>query len=156
MEYENKLVPILREGVDVIKMIFFKKLKNRFSEKYSDRDGAYINMLAGAIINEIFGTPNSEEPFATFLSRNQARIAKELNAVANDLPELRLPLTDALRVQFLCDHQEGMDSSAMLARAKELGILLVERDAPMPGQFIGLVRKLGGSFELLTQLQPSS
>ncbi len=156
MEYESKLVPILREGIDVIKMVLFQKLKNRLAEKYTGQESSQINMLAGAIINEIFGTPNTQEPFATFLTQHQSRIQQELSEIATEFPEMRLPLTDALRVQFLCDHQEGTGSSSILSRAKELDILLTERDAPLPGQFMGLVRKLGGSFELLTPLQPSS
>lgn len=156
MEYESKLVPVLREGIDVIKMVLFKKLKKHLTQKYPGQKASDINMLAGAIINEVFGTPNQDEPFASFLVRHQARIEQELGELASEFPEMRRPLTDALRVQFLCDHQEGVDSSSTLTHAKELDILMIERDAPLPGQFMGLVRKLGGSFELLTQPQPSS
>lgn len=155
MEYENTLIPILREGIDVIKMVFFKKLKHHLAQKYAGQESSYINLLAGAIINEVFGTPNHEQPFVSFVDQNQTRIQQETHDIATEFPELRRPLTDALRVQFLCDHQEGIDSSPILTRAKELDILLVERDAPLPGQFMGLVRKLGSSLELLTQPQVS-
>lgn len=149
MEYESQLIPILREGVDVIKMVFFKKLKMQLPQKYLHRDAGYINRLAGAIINEIFGTPNQSEPFATFVADNKFFIKLELKNITTDFPEMRIPLTDALRVQFLCDHQEGLDSSKVLAQAKQLGILMMEREAPLPAKFMTLVRKLGSSFELL-------
>ncbi|MEW6327053.1 MAG: hypothetical protein AB1487_05595 [Thermodesulfobacteriota bacterium] len=149
MRFESKLVPIMREGVEVIKMIFFKKLKAHLSQKYPWREAAYINKLAGAIINNLFGTPNPEEPFATFAEENKACIAEEMDHLATEFEGMRIPLTDALRVQFLCDNQEGIDSSRILARAQELHILLVDREAPLPRHFLDLVRKLGAAFGFL-------
>jgi hypothetical protein len=149
MQAESRLIPILREGVDVIKMILFKKIKTYLARKYPDREPDYTNRLAGAIINDIFGTPNSSEPFAGFWQRNQGTIEQELWSVAANFPEMRIPLTDALRVQFLCDHQERVDSAATLAHAKELKILLSEREVPLPANFLNLVRSLGAAFDFL-------
>lgn len=151
MEYEGKLIPILREGVDIIKMILFKKLKTHLPKKYPHRDAKYFNWLAGAVINELFGTPNQAEPFASFVTENKFFIKLETKEIVSTFPEMRIPLTDALRVQFLCDSQEGIDSAHILTQAKQLGILLTERDVPLPAQFMGLARKLGNSFALTTQ-----
>lgn len=156
MEFESKLIPILREGVDVIKMILFKKLKTHLPNKYPHKDAKYINWLSGAIINELFGAPNPAEPFATFVSENKFFIKLETKDITSSFPEMRIPLTDALRVQFLCDSQEGIDSAHVLAQAKQLGILLTDRDAPLPAQFMGLVRRLGSSFSITTQPAESS
>lgn len=139
----------MREGVDVIKMIFFKKLKTYLSDKYPDREALYINKLSGAIMNDLFGTPNPEEPFASFARENESLIRKEMENIATEFEEMRIPLTDALRVQCLCDHQEGIDSSSILVRARELNILLIDREVPLPSHFMNLVRKLGGAFNLL-------
>jgi hypothetical protein len=149
MEMESRLIPIMREGVDVIKMIFFKRLQIYLDEKYAGRGRQYINQLAGAIINDLFATPSAEEPFAGFLEQNRDRIAEEMHALAASFPELRGPLTDALRVQFLCDQQEGIDNTAMLARAKELNVLITERDVPLPKHFLDLVRILGRGLHFL-------
>lgn len=151
MQYESKLIPVLREGVDVIKMICFKKLKMHLPEKYPHKDSTYVNYLAGAVINELFATQNPAEPFAGFAIENKFFIKLEMKNLTSNFPELRIPLTDALRVQFLCDYQEGIDSSHMLAQAKQQGILIVDRDAPLPARFMTLVRKLGHSFDLITQ-----
>lgn len=149
MQYESKLIPSLREGVDVVKMILFKKLKMHLPQKYPHKEVNYINWLSGGIINELFGTPNPAEPFVTFVAENKFFIKLEIKNITSDFPEMRIPLTDALRVQFLCDHQEGIDSSHILTQAKQLGILITDRDAPLPAKFMGLVRKLGSSFDLL-------
>jgi hypothetical protein len=149
MEVESRLIPVLLEGVDVIKMVFFKKLKTHLADKYPDRETSTINQLAGAIVNELFGVSNPAEPFAEFYRQNQRTIEKELASIATELAEMRIPLTDALRVQFFCDHQEGIDSSAMLGRARQLDVLLLDREVPLPAPFLSLVRKLGSAFEVL-------
>lgn len=149
MEVESRLVPILREGVDVVKMIFFKQLKERLAQKYVDDEADSVNKLAGAVINEVFGTPSTGEPFASFIAANQNRIEDELRQLPVEFPELRIPLTDALRITFLCDEREGRGDPALLSRANDLGVLLVDREVPMPAKFMNLVRQLGGAHGLI-------
>ncbi|MCE5242946.1 MAG: hypothetical protein LLF99_07080, partial [Desulfobacteraceae bacterium] len=73
-------------------------------------------------------------------------------ALAGRFPEMRIPLTDALRIQAVCDFQEGMDTSSVLERAKQSGILIVDRELPLPAPFMNLVRKLGSAFGLLAHV----
>ncbi len=150
MEVENKLIPTLREGVDIIKMIFFKKLKERLVARHPGSEVSYPGKLAGAIVNDLFGTPNMEVPFALFVEENRSIIEEEMQNIAVRFPDMRIPLTDALRIQFLCDHQEGVDSTAVLTRAKDLGILMVEREIPMPASFMNMVRRLGSALKILS------
>jgi len=155
MEFESKLIPILREGVDTVKMILFKNLRDYLSEKHPSRESSHITRLSGAIINELFGTPNTEQAFAAFALENRASIEEEMKNLAVQFRALRIPLTDALRVQFLCDAQEGIDSESVLSRARELDILIVDREVPLPAQFVSLVRKLGGAMDILA-FQPAA
>ncbi len=156
MTVESQLVPSLREGVFMTKMIFFKKLKGRLAQKYPERDAADVSKLCGAIVNRVFGTPNTEEPFATFEAQNSLLIEDEMGRIGTEYADMRIPLTDALRIQFLCDHQEGVDSSSTLALAKSLNILLVDREAPLPDKFLNLVRRLGTSLGfLMPSTEPS-
>jgi len=156
MDFESKLIPILREGVEIVKMISFKKLKEALAKKHPDREAAFIAKIAGALINTIFGAPAYEEPFAVFARNHANLIAHEQTKVGSMLEDLRIPLTDALRIQSLCDHQEGQDSTATLQQAQVLGILLADRDLPMPHSFIELVRKLGSAFGLLLPPVPNT
>jgi hypothetical protein len=151
MTVERRLVPVLREGVDVIKMIFFRQMRIHLSAKYPREDVIFVNRLAGAILNDLFGTPNLEEPYASFARENRDLIESELRAVGTHFERMRIPLTDALRVQFLCDHQEGVDSTHILERARDLDILLVDREVPLPAKFIHLARKLGEAHDLLAR-----
>ncbi|MEA3487296.1 MAG: hypothetical protein U9R20_06530 [Thermodesulfobacteriota bacterium] len=148
-EFESKLLPILRQGVAIVKMAFFKKLKNHLGAQNPDREAVFINMLAGAVVNDIFGTPNTAELFTSFVKENRNMIQETLKNVPLELVDMMVPLTDALRVQVLCDRQEGIDSLPILVHANELKLLLVPRKIPLPASFIKLVRELGNKHDLL-------
>ncbi|MCF8068806.1 MAG: hypothetical protein K9L30_09500 [Desulfobacterales bacterium] len=146
---DTKIVPVLREGVTVVQMILFKKLKETLPKRYSDRDNIFINRLTGAIINRIFCIENLEKTFVDFATENKTVIERELANFPLEYKELCIPLTDALRVQFLCDNQDGLDSKAILENANKLGILDIERDIPLPRNFLDLVRTLGKSLNII-------
>jgi hypothetical protein len=149
MEFESKLIPILREGVDVVKIITYKKVKDHLIQKYCDHELPFINRLTGAVVNELFGTPNTTEPFASFKKENQEDIHAEVENFSSNFEELRIPLTDALRIQFFCDSQEGVEDCHVLSRAQELDILIEDREIPLPAVFMELVRNLGSSFNII-------
>ena len=149
MSFENKLIPVMREGVEVIKMIFFKKLSDVLAEKYPEREAKSRAMLTGAVVNIIFDTPNTQEPFASFNAENMELIARETQSVASMLDEMRIPLTDALRMQALCDQMEDLDTTNTLQLARDHGILIEDRDLPLPPSFIDMVRRMGKTFGLL-------
>ena len=151
VEMESKLIPIMREGVDVIKMIFFKQVKEYLLANDPAGDIAYCGRLAGSVINALFGTENPAEPFASFAEANRNRIDRELENIPLAFEEMRIPLSDSLRVQFLCDSMEGLDSSAILVQADKLGILLHDRPVPLPKNFLELVRRLGKGHNLLIE-----
>ncbi len=144
----SRLVPILRDGVAVVLMVFFKQCKVLIVKKYPNRDATAHTMLAAAITNEVFGSHNTDEKFQTFRKNNQEIINLELTTIQSDIPELLAPLTDALRIQMLCDKQEDIDSSWLLKQADMNKILLHERDAPLPSVFMEMVRTLGAEHKL--------
>ena len=110
MQLESKLVPVLREAVTVIQAVLFKRIKLNLPREYPGKDSVYINRLCGAVVNELFGTPNTDPAFTGFNAENHDRIQAELSNVASAADDLLIPLTDALRIQFLCDSLEGIDS----------------------------------------------
>ena len=152
---DRKFIPSLREGVDVVRMIFFKELKVYLGKTSGDEEESYAGMMAGAIMNEFFGTPNPLEKFASFAAENRQRITDELGKVNSNFPELCIVLTDALRIHFLSNHQEGIgddsENERILARAKDYGILLAERDVPLPKGFMELVYRVGKAHGLIVE-----
>ncbi len=146
---EARLIPILREGVEVVKLILFRRLKEHLSTSYPQRSGEYIKRLAATMINELFGLKNVNDSLAAFAEENQYVVQKEMESLSVHLNELRIPITDALRIQFLCDHQEGVDSKGTLEKAQKLGVLITEREVPLPAKFIHLIREIGVSQNLI-------
>ena len=148
-EKKSQLILSLREGVSIIQMIFFKEMRTKLMNNRPDLDKTKLAMLAGSITNEVFGTQNPEEKFVRFCKENWGDIEQELLNIKKELAPLCTLLTDALRIQTLCDHQEGGDSSATLLRAKELDFLIEEREIPLPSSFMTSVRELGKQHNLL-------
>jgi hypothetical protein len=154
MTGESKLIPILREGVNVVKMILFKDLKSFLLKNHPNLAPTEINLLAGALLNGLFGTGPAEESFKACSEKNRAILDHELSALGENFPRLRIPVTDALRIQFLCDSLEGINSQGALIRAEASGLLLKERDLPLPNTFISLVKSLGVSYGILSPSSP--
>lgn len=150
MESERKLVPILREGIEIVKVLFFKELRDHLRHHHGGPDSESVARLTAAVVNTVFGVENEDAAFHAFVQANRKMIDETLASVATELAGLRIPLTDALRTMVLCDFQEeGRDSSPLLLQAQELGILVVDRDLPLPNHFIDLVRRLGAARGIL-------
>lgn len=152
---ESNLIPIMREGVEVVKMICFTKLSASLLTRYAQQDKKYCGMLTGAVINKIFGTTNSQEPFASFEVENCDIIETETKDFAENFTELRIPLTDALRMQFLCDQMDGHDDDQPLQLARQNGLLLEDRELPLPHSFMELVRRIGKAIGVIVPPLPT-
>lgn len=146
---DSRLIPVLREGVAVIQMIFFKEMKSVVSRNHPDLDSTSQTMLTGAITNELFGSSNPEEKFQNFRRQHRGIIEQELLNLPAKLPHLIAPLSDALRVQTLCDNQEGIDSTHVLKQADSCNILSADQELPLPSAFMVTVRNLGKEHNLL-------
>lgn len=148
---ERGLIESLRDGVDIIRLVLFKRLKEHIKENYPEEEESFQRMLAAAIVNALFGTKNPEKTFSQFAEENAKVIEKELSKIPENFPDLLIPITDALRMHFLCNHAEGLPdySVKILAQAKEYGILIEDRDVPLPKGFMNLVHKIGIHYGLI-------
>jgi hypothetical protein len=148
-EKPSGLITALREGVALVQMVVFKTLRTALARQYPESDREYHALLAGALTSELFGANNPGERFAKFRREHRADIEQALLSLGDTLGEVRHPLTDALRIQALCDHQEGADSTAVLIQARQLGVLIEEREVPLPSAFMTAVRQLGSQYQLV-------
>jgi hypothetical protein len=154
---KSQLLAALREAVEVVQMVLFKEVRSRLAKKKPDFQASHLSSLAGAIANEVFGTQNPKSKFVRFRSENWGEIEQVMLSLKDEMTELCTDITDALRIQTLCDHQEGSDTSQTLVRAKEFGFLLEDRDIPLPSSFMVLARALGEKHNLIippTQITP--
>lgn len=148
------MIPVMREAVTLVQVILFGELKKNIGRKYQDLPEQDHKRLAGAVVNSLFGASASDPETAAFAGGNRELIETELRNVATDLPDLLPHLTDALRMQTICDEQEGINSVPTLLMARTLGVLQEDRDLPMPSTFMLSVRKLGARYGLLEEMQP--
>lgn len=151
------MIPALREGICVVQMVVFKELRTLLARKYPHSQETKVAMLAGAITNELFGSINEEPLFQEFCQHHRADIEQALLGIAQELPELAVPLTDALRMQVLCDHQENKESGRLLSQAAAIGLLIERRELPLPSSFMTMTRTLGDSHRLIivpTEITP--
>jgi len=153
---QSRLIEALREAVAVVEMVFFKELRVALSRKRPLEDRRHLLGLAGAITNEVFGNVNPDPQILAFRDRHRGTIEQELLALGEELAGLRDELSDALRIQTLCDHQQGIDSSHILLRAKEFGFLVLEREIPLPSSFMTMARQLGARHGLINPPPPAS
>jgi len=149
IEKQSRLIGALREGVSVIQMVFYKEVKDLLVKNHPDKDVKTLLMLAGAITNELFGTPNPEPKFVAFRQKHRQLIEEEMNGLAENLSHLLSYITDALRIQTLCDSQEGVDDPGILQAAEALAVLVKERNLPLPSAFMTVVRGLGEQYQLI-------
>lgn len=150
LKKKSHIVEVLREGVAVVQMVFFKELRTQISKRFPELEQKDQLMLSGALTNELFGTRNQEARFVQFRDNHKTVIEQELLGLATNLADLRPYITDALRVQTLCDRHEGSENSAVLEAADRIGILIKDRDIPLPSVFITFARGLGDQHQLIT------
>ena len=152
---DNRVIPAMREAVTLVQMVLFRELKEKLAEKYADWDQDEFRRLIGCIVSDIFGTPAQDPESVQFARRHIETVEAELRALAGNVPEILPHLTDSLRMQILCDREEGINTLPTLLRARALGVLLEDRAIPLPSTFMIFVRQLGAVHGLVEPMQAS-
>ena len=150
---DSKLIPVMREAVITVQMILFKVLKASVHDRYVDQVEPYHTHLAGAVINNLFGTQPVDAAVAVFAASNRHLVEQELRELSSCCGYLLPVLTDALRMKTICDNQEGIHSIPSLLMAKALGILEEDRPLPLPSTFMIQVRALAAESGLVEPMQ---
>ncbi len=146
---DNKLIPVMREAVTTVQMVLFKVLRQSIQDRYVDQVEPHHTHLAGAVINNLFGTQPVHEAIGVFAAANRELVERELRELSCQCPQLIPVLTDSLRMKTICDNQEGIHSIPSLLMAKALGILQEDRPLPMPSTFMLQVRQLAAANGLI-------
>jgi hypothetical protein len=153
-QLDSKVIPVMREAVATVQLILFGQLKDKLADKYSSWPSQDYKRLVGCIVNDLFGTPAQDKDSQEFAREHIEVVEEELRAMAGNFPDMVPALTDTLRMQTLCDHEEGINSLPTLLRAREVGMMEIDRSVPLPSTFMIAVRKLGATHGLLEPIQP--
>ncbi|MBW2328406.1 MAG: hypothetical protein JRF04_02115 [Deltaproteobacteria bacterium] len=143
----------MREAIVMVQMILYQRLKDDVQKRYQDWSDQEKQWLAGAVINNLFGTEAADRDVNVFARKQRQLIEQELRELKGRVGDLIPYLTDALRMQTICDNHEGIHSLPSLLMARELGLLDEERVLPMPSTFMIAVRKLGAEYGLVEDFE---
>jgi len=132
-----------------VQILLFKVLRQSVHDRFVDQVEPHHTRLAGAVINNLFGTHPMDEAVTAFAAANRELVERELRELAGRCQPLLPLLTDALRMKTICDNQEGIHSIPSLLMAKALGILQEDRPLPLPSTFMLQVRTLAASHGLI-------
>jgi len=154
--FDSKLIPIMREAVLTVQMVLYRVLKENMASRYADWTPEEQGRLAGAVVNNLFGTEALDPAVTDFAREHRELVEEELRGLNEHCGDLVPFLTDALRMQTICDNQEGIHSIGSLLMAKELGILREERELPLPSTFMLSVRNLATAHGIIEKMEAAS
>ncbi|NOQ47427.1 MAG: hypothetical protein GQ559_12320 [Desulfobulbaceae bacterium] len=152
-DFDSRTIPVMREAVVMMQMILFRHLKETFSGRYQSWGEQERTRLAGTVVNNLFGVQAEDPEIAIFSGKHRDIVEDELKALADHATDLLPFLTDALRMQTICDNQEGIHSLGSLLIARTLGILQEERELPLPSTFMLAVRTLAAQHGLVEPIK---
>ncbi len=135
-------------GVDIVRLVLYKVLTDDFSEKYKEKGEEFYKTLAGATVNEIFGS-HSEASQITF-DENRKIIIDEIKNLCTKYTELKRPITDAIRVliqaSFMMSGKLPENQEAIFKNAMERGVFTKGGENPEPNTFLEMTKELGKKY----------
>lgn len=137
---DSRLLPLMREAVLMVRMLLHRQLLQDFAAQRPELAPEDRVRLAGALINDLFGTVPADESVVAFARAQRALVEAAMRGLAAHSGKLRPLITDALRMHCICDGQEGVNTTASLLMARAIGLLEEERPMPMPSTFMLAVR----------------
>ena len=134
----------MRPGVDVVKLVLYKILTDEFSKKYQNNGDEFYKTLAAATVNEIFCCHN--ENSKSVFDNNKKTVINEIKNLGTNHPELKRPITDALRVfiqaNFMLSGKMQDNFEEIFNNAIERNIFIKGGEKPEPKSFLEMTEKL--------------
>lgn len=139
------------QGVDIVKLILYKVLTEDYSNIYKNKDEDYCNDLAAASVNEIFNSHN--EKTSIFFNNNKENIVNGIIYLGKKHPDLKRPITDALRVfvqanWMLSGNSKYYSDLKVFQNAIDRGLFIKGGDPPEPASFLEMVEELAKKHNL--------
>jgi len=141
---KKKLCEKMLNRVDIIKLVIYKVVKKDLSEKCAELD--FCGKIAAAVVNELFCSHNAITEKT--MQANGEFVINEISNLAVNHPDLKQPITDALRVYYTAKlalaEKVGLD---LFDKAIERGILIPGGTVPSPDQFLDMTTTLYLKYE---------
>ncbi len=145
---KKRLARKMISGVDNVRLVLYKVLTDDFSKKYQEKGEEFYKTLAGATVNEIFGSHN-EASQITF-EENKENITEEIKNLGTKHSELKRAITDAIRVliqaSFMLNGRLPENYEAILKNAIKRGVFLKGGEKPNPKIFLEMTEELSRKY----------
>lgn len=150
---KKRLAQKMIQGVDIVKLVLYKLLTEQFSKKYQEKGEEFYKTLAASLINDIFGchSPETKELFA----KNEKIAVEEIKNLGVKFPELKKPITDALRVFIQANQMLGSNTMKdtdyvmdLYNKAIERGVFIKGGESPSPESFLKMTEELTKNYNL--------
>ena len=151
---KKRLAQKMIQGVDIVKLVLYKLLTEQFSKKYQEKGEEFYKTLAASLINDIFGchSPETKELFA----KNEKIAVEEIKNLGVKFPELKKPITDALRVFIQANQMLGSNTMKdtdyvmdLYNKAIERGVFIKGGESPSPESFLKMTEELTKNYNNL-------
>ncbi len=139
------------KGVDIVKLVLYKVLTEDYLGDYKSEGEDFCKDLAATTVNEIFNDHN--ETTSSFLKRNKENIEKGIINLGEKHPDLKQPVTDALRIFVQANWMLSGDSKyysdlTVFQNAMDRGIFIKGGDPPEPASFLKMVEELAVKYKI--------
>ena len=145
---KKRLAKKMISGVDTVRLVLYKVLTDEFSKKYQEKVEEFYKTLAGATVNEIFG--NHTEASQITFDENRKIIVGEIKNLGTKYPELKRPITDAIRVliqaSFMLSGKLPENQESIFKNAMERGVFIKGGEKPEPNTFLEMTEELGKQY----------
>ena len=135
-------------GVDTVRLILYNVLTGEFSKKYQEKGEGFYKTLAGATVNEIFGSHTEASQIA--FDENRKIIVDEIKNLGTKYTELKRPITDAIRVliqaSFMLSGKLPENQESIFKNAMERKIFIKGGENPEPNAFLEMTKELGRKY----------
>lgn len=144
----EKLARKTIQAVDIVKLVLYKVVTDDYSVKYKSKGEDYYKNLAGATVNEIFND-HSEMSLKVF-NENKEIIINGIKNIGENHPDLKRPITDALRVfsqvNFMLSGEFSESSFETFNKAIDRNIFIEGGEAPESISFLEMADNLAKTY----------
>ena len=85
----TSVLPMMRDAITTVQMVLFQTLRQSLRERQAELDETLHTRLAGAVINNLFGTRPVDEAVSAFAAANRDLVEAELRGLADHCAGLR-------------------------------------------------------------------
>ena len=139
---KKRLIKKMNTYVIIVKMAMWENLSEEFSKNLQNRQA---KLLAGAVVNKLFGEEAPNQEVKNFTKENQEKINNTLLKIKNnrELCEIitQTNKTNYIVSQYFRNNKENKPDFVNREKLKELGIWVSGLGAPNPKTYPQMVEK---------------